>query len=114
MRRSASRLIIAAMTALSLSLPMTGYAASSSSINDRPSYLAMTADFILVRPVLLATTVVGTAVFVASLPFSLLGGNTGEAAQELVLDPAKATFIRCLGCTNSGYKGEVVTSEESN
>jgi len=115
MRRSASRLFIAFMTALCVSLPATGYSASSSvNVIERPSFMAMTGDLIVARPVLLATTAIGTAVFVVSLPFSLLGGNAGEAAQELVVGPAKATFVRCLGCTNSGYKGDVVTSADTN
>jgi hypothetical protein len=45
-------------------------------------------------------------VYVATLPFSLLGGNAGEAGKVLVVGPAEATFVRCLGCTKSGYKTE--------
>ena len=112
MRRSASRLFIAMMTALCVSLPATGYSASALNVIERPSFMAMTGDLVVARPILLATTAIGTAVFVVSLPFSLLGGNAGEAAQELVVGPAKATFVRCLGCTNSGYKGEVVKAED--
>jgi len=41
--------------------------------------------------------VVGTAVFIVSLPFSALGGNTKIACQKLVKDPAKFTFKRPLG-----------------
>jgi hypothetical protein len=45
-------------------------------------------------------TVVGAATFVVSLPFSALGGNVADAADTLVVGPAKATFVRCLGCSN--------------
>jgi hypothetical protein len=41
---------------------------------------------------------------VVSLPFTALGGNVGAAGKALVVDPGKAAFVRCLGCTESGYK----------
>ena len=59
--------------------------------------VAMIFDLVLLRPLGLAATAVGTAFFVVSLPFSVLGGNTGEAAKKLVVAPAKYTFTRPLG-----------------
>jgi hypothetical protein len=58
---------------------------------------AMIFDLVLLRPLGLAGFAVGTAFFIVSLPFNLLGGNTGEAAQKLVVAPAKYTFTRPLG-----------------
>ena len=58
---------------------------------------AMILDMVLLRPLGLAGLAVGTAFFIVSLPISLLGGNTGEAAQKLVVAPAKYTFTRPLG-----------------
>ncbi len=58
---------------------------------------SMIFDLVLLRPLGLAATVVGTAFFVVSLPFSVLGGNTGEAAKKLMVEPAKYTFTRPLG-----------------
>ncbi len=66
----------------------------------QPTALAMTGDLVLARPALFVMTVVGTAVFVVSLPFSALGGNVGNSADTLVVRPGKATFVRCLGCRN--------------
>lgn len=68
-------------------------------INQRPSALAMVGDAVFARPLLFAGTLVGTTAFVASLPFSALGGNVEEVAKILVVGPAKSTFTRCLGCT---------------
>ncbi len=76
----------------------------SGAVEEKPSMLAMTGDFLIVRPVMLATTVVGTALWLVSSPFSLMGGNFKEAGETLALDPAKATFSRCLGCVGEGYK----------
>ena len=46
---------------------------------------------------MLVSTVVTTVTFVVMLPFSLLGGNVGESAEKLVVEPAKYTFTRPLG-----------------
>ena len=58
---------------------------------------AMMFDIVLLRPLGLVATVVGTAFFIITLPFSVLGGNTGEAASALVGAPLKYTFTRPLG-----------------
>lgn len=68
-------------------------------VTDRPSGMEMAADTLLARPLLLVSTVVGTGLFIVSLPFSALGGNVKEAGSTLVATPFKATFVRCLGCS---------------
>ena len=80
-------------------LPNSASARSSMAIDDSPTELAMMGDAIIVRPFMLGATVLGTAVFTVTLPFSALGGNTSEAAEALVRSPARTTFLRCLGCT---------------
>ncbi|MEN8204659.1 MAG: hypothetical protein ABFS24_01490 [Pseudomonadota bacterium] len=62
-----------------------------------PSGGAMLADTVLVRPLMLTGTVVGLATFIVTSPFSLLGGNIGEAGKKLVVEPAAYTFVRPLG-----------------
>lgn len=57
----------------------------------------MAADVLLVRPLSLVATVAGTGLFVVSLPFSLLGQNTGDAADRLIVTPGEYTFVRPLG-----------------
>ena len=57
----------------------------------------MTVDIIAARPLGLVATVGGTLVFLVSLPFSALGGNTPEAWDSLVVAPAEYTFQRPLG-----------------
>jgi len=55
------------------------------------------ADVLVVRPLGLATIVLGTAAFIVSLPFSLPSGSVGTVARALVADPAKYTFSRPVG-----------------
>ena len=57
----------------------------------------MIADMLLLRPAGFIGTLLGSAVFVISLPFSAIGGNAKEALDKLVKAPAKYTFSRPLG-----------------
>src|SRR3990167_1868112 len=71
-----------------------------------PKAFAMIGDLIIARPLLIGATAIGAVAFVVSLPFTALGGNVGEAAQALVVEPGKGAFVRCLGCTASGYNND--------
>ncbi len=66
---------------------------------ESPSFFAMIGDLLVARPLLLAATVVGTAVYVLSAPFAALGGNIKQTGDTLVVMPFDATFNRCLGCS---------------
>lgn len=61
------------------------------------NFTAMTIDILLVRPLGIVATAVGSAIFVVSLPFSALGGNVKEAGKTLVVEPFFYTFKRPLG-----------------
>ena len=84
-----------------LVLPQTLWAQGS--IDESPSAGAMAGDLVVARPVGLVLTVAGTAAFIVSLPFTLLAGSAGEAAETLMVGPARTTFVRCLGCRQDGY-----------
>jgi len=58
---------------------------------------AIIVDGLVLRPGGIVATVVGTAVFVVTLPFSLLTRSVDRAAQKLIVDPARYTFVRPLG-----------------
>jgi hypothetical protein len=64
---------------------------------DTPGSGEMIIDAVVVRPIMLVGTVIGVVLFVVTLPFSALGGNVGEAADKLVVEPAAYTFVRPLG-----------------
>ena len=57
----------------------------------------MAVDAVLLRPAGLLATALGSLVFIVSVPFSALGGNTQEAYEEMVEKPARYTFKRQLG-----------------
>jgi hypothetical protein len=58
---------------------------------------SMVFDLALIRPLGIVGIAVGTGAFILSLPFSALGGNTNEAFERLMADPARYTFKRPLG-----------------
>ena len=72
-------------------------------IQNPPAY-AMLGDLLIARPLLVVATVIGAGAFVVSLPFTALGGGVGDAGQALVIDPARAAFVRCLGCIGEGFE----------
>lgn len=66
-----------------------------------PTAVEMFADAAIVRPLMLGFTAAGAAVFLATLPLSLIGGNTDQAAQRLVVEPGNHLLKPCLGCLPS-------------
>ncbi|MGH8482707.1 MAG: hypothetical protein ACRES8_09615 [Nevskiaceae bacterium] len=66
-------------------------------LDTAPTGEQMALDLVLVRPLSLAGTVIGTAIFVVALPFNALTLNFKDPARRLILEPAKYTFVRKLG-----------------
>ena len=54
-------------------------------------------DLFISRPVGIAVTVVGSAIFIVSLPFALTSGSVKDTADTLVGEPFRFTFTRPLG-----------------
>lgn len=62
-----------------------------------PTAEQMALDLIIVRPLSLVGTLLGTAVFIVALPINVLTLNFSDPARRLILEPAKYTFVRPLG-----------------
>jgi len=77
--------------------------AHEGAVDEDPNGFAMLGDFLVARPIGLVLTAGGAALWLVSLPFTLLAGNANEAADTLILGPGEQTFMRCLGCRQSGY-----------
>lgn len=68
------------------------------SASDSPSAGAMAFDLLIVRPVSLVATVLGTGLFILQLPLSIVQGEPpADPAQRLIVEPATYTFSRPLG-----------------
>jgi hypothetical protein len=103
-----STAIVLALTTGLLALPAQAEVVQNSSGDplysvEAPGAFSMVADLLIARPLLIAATVIGAGVFVVALPFAATGGGIGDAGRALVVEPGKAAFVRCLGCTGDGY-----------
>jgi len=74
-------------------LSMGANTASAASDDD----LKVAADTLVVRPVCLAATIIGSGLFVISLPIAAISHSVKKTAHVLVVRPARATFTRHLG-----------------
>ena len=58
---------------------------------------AMIYDLVVIRPVGIVATAVGSVAWLISLPFSALGDNVDQATDKLIKEPGKYTFVRPIG-----------------
>jgi len=103
MLRNSNKVVRHALALLMSTLLAMPVAWGQGSVDEDPNAFAMAGDLIVARPIGLVMTVAGAAVFVVSLPFTLLAGSVSESAEKLVMGPGEATFVRCLGCIQPGY-----------
>ena len=59
--------------------------------------IAVTVDITVARPITFALTLLGSAVFVVSLPVAIPAGGVHKTAHTLVAKPARNTFSRPIG-----------------
>ena len=96
-RQLVSYLMVFTLALGSLSIPAAASAGEPHDFGANPRGGYVLLDSFLLRPLMLVGTVVGTATFLVTLPFSAMGGNVSEAAETLVIEPAQYTFVRPLG-----------------
>jgi hypothetical protein len=93
-------------------MPQVLWAQGGGAVDEDPNGFAMVGDFLVARPIGLVLTAGGAALWLVSLPFTLLAGNANEAADTLILGPGEQTFMRCLGCRKSGYTNADIEQHE--
>ena len=62
-----------------------------------PTGEQMALDLVIVRPLSLVGTVLGTVVFIVALPINAVTLNFADPARRLIVEPATYTFVRPLG-----------------
>ena len=98
MFKIAKKSLIIAMIAAMIIMPLaTSALAAEYWEAEDPSGGEMMFDFVVLRPVGLVATAIGSVFFVVSSPFAALGDNIDTAKEKLVKDPAAYTFKRPLG-----------------
>lgn len=82
--------------------PSSATTGSPSRGGDGTDPMEVAADALVVRPLGLAATAVGAAIFVVALPFAAISGDVDRTGQVLVGKPARFTFRRRLGDFEQG------------
>lgn len=93
-RRYSALIVAAALVLFSVGTPAL---AQYQAIEKEATAEKMVVDALLARPFGLLATAVGGVLYVVSLPFSALGGNSREAWDMMVMEPVRYTFDRPLG-----------------
>ena len=81
--------VVLVLTFFLVSMPAFAY--------DQDKEGKIVADIVVVRPLSLAATILGTAGLIISLPFTIPSGSVGETAKLLVAEPFLYTFTRPVG-----------------
>ena len=104
-------MMLVSMLAL-LTLPSVAAAAETmvdetSPSSQRGHYTApqLLVDALVVRPLLFATTLAGTGLFLVSLPFTAIDRSVSNAADVLIAEPGRWTFGPHLGTYLNRHPG---------
>ncbi|MGD8880861.1 MAG: hypothetical protein PVI82_03150 [Desulfobacterales bacterium] len=98
MRNLAKSGIILGMIAALICIPFASSVLADEYFESQePGGGAMIYDMVVIRPIGLAATVIGSVFWLVSLPFSASGDNFDTATEKLVKEPAAYTFKRPLG-----------------
>ncbi|HEX7971674.1 MAG TPA: hypothetical protein VF501_05590 [Thiobacillus sp.] len=91
------RALPAGLLALALAvMPLAAVAQQNGTVSGDKA-TDMVVDAVVVRPLGLVATVIGTVLTVVALPFTLPSGSVEASARQLIVRPAEYTFTRPLG-----------------
>jgi hypothetical protein len=90
--------IIFFLAALLLAAPLAApVMAQAEAESEEATAGSMAYDLFVMRPLGLAATVIGSAVFVLALPFTAITDDVGDSSEKLIADPWDYTIRRPLG-----------------
>ncbi|MBZ0221325.1 MAG: hypothetical protein K8I01_12955 [Candidatus Methylomirabilis sp.] len=95
------RTVSALLAALVLFLAVAPAQAASTMEKGEPTSSEIIFDVLVGRPLGIVATVLGTAVFIVGLPFTIPARSVGVTAEKLIADPFKYTFARPVGDIDS-------------
>lgn len=87
----------AGLLALVLATLATSSAAGQADSGTGDRATDMVLDVVVMRPLGLAATLIGSVLTVVALPFTIPSGSVESSAHELIVKPAEYTFTRPLG-----------------
>jgi hypothetical protein len=81
--------VLLVFVVLTLAFSLEGWAQTKNTGDDLPL-----ADLFMARPLGVAAGIVGTGLFIVSLPFTIPAKSTDKAAKMLISDPFRFSFSR--------------------
>ena len=84
---------------LAIFLTTSTMALAAGQMSEEPSATAIVADVVIIRPLGLVSVVIGSALFVVALPFTIPAQGVKMTARKLVVEPFHFTFTRSIGET---------------
>jgi len=88
-------LLLLTLSVVVTSLCSTGWAADNRmGRNDPVAHEWNALDILFARPIGIVAGVLGSAVFVVSLPFTIPTGGVGDAADMFIVRPFQFSFVR--------------------
>lgn len=95
--------VVLVLTLALVAMPVPAVAQSEPVTGDRATDMVL--DVVVLRPLGLVATVLGTALTVVALPFTIPSGSVGASAHALIVRPAEYTFKRPLGDFSDSSEG---------
>ncbi|MHB1084891.1 MAG: hypothetical protein ACYCZA_08625 [Thiobacillus sp.] len=90
------RMIVGVLALLLAMMPLSA-AARQDDTTTGDKATDMVVDAVVMRPLGLAATLIGTVLTVVALPFTIPSGSVETSVHELIVRPAEYTFKRPLG-----------------
>lgn len=89
-------LLLLTLTLIATSLYSTGWAGQDNSLgrNDPVAHEWNALDVLVARPIGVIAGIVGSAIFVVSLPFTIPTGGVQDAADIFIVKPFQFSFVR--------------------
>ncbi len=91
-----NRLIVGVLAFLLAMMPLSVAAQQDDTVSGDKA-TDMVVDAVVMRPLGLAATLIGTVLTVVALPFTIPSGSVETSVHELIVRPAEYTFKRPLG-----------------
>lgn len=100
------RFLVVLVLALTLAVPAWGEEPANEAKTDPctgPAAEAVMFDTLIMRPIGLASMVVGLVGAIVAYPFALASGSSDRVTQKLIYEPFAFTFLRPMGDDDYNY-----------
>jgi hypothetical protein len=87
-------LLLLTLSLVTGSLYSTGWAGDKFRKDDPVAHVWSAIDLLLARPLGVAAGILGTAIFVIALPFTIPSGGVDDAANMFIVQPFQFSFVR--------------------